>query len=265
MGHRRITVSDGEPTPFGRILLAGEVPDAEPVVPRPLRVLDAYVISLVTAGRGSYRHGDGRTDPITEQTLTVVLPRDPHWYGTSTGDRWSEWFAVAEGPIFDLLVRTGRLTRSGPRPLPASARAGDLALLLGSPPSTSSAEQQIWALGQWLAGALVDETDGDAARWDRVADRLTTDLDRGLSIPDLAADFGMGYDEFRRGFREHFGRAPLAFRNDRRLELAATLLRVTNLTCREIARRLGYADEFHLSRRFRNRYGVSPTGYRRRG
>jgi transcriptional regulator GlxA family with amidase domain len=44
---------------------------------------------------------------------------------------------------------------------------------------------------------------------------------------------------------------------------AATLLRLTDLTHREIARTHGFADEFHLSRRFRAQYGVPPREYRR--
>jgi AraC-like DNA-binding protein len=35
------------------------------------------------------------------------------------------------------------------------------------------------------------------------------------------------------------------------------------MTHREIARTLGYADEFHFSRRFRAQYGVPPRDYRR--
>lgn len=47
-GYQRITMSDQDPTPFGRVLLAGEVSDAEPLVPGPLHALPGTVISLVT-------------------------------------------------------------------------------------------------------------------------------------------------------------------------------------------------------------------------
>ncbi|MGZ0148107.1 AraC family transcriptional regulator [Kribbella sp. WER1] len=261
-GYQRITMSDQDPTPFGRVLLAGEVCDAEPLVPGPLHALPGTVISLVTAGTGFYRYADLRTEPIVAPSLTVVLPGEQHWYGTRPGERWSEWFAVVDGPAFELLRQTGRLTRSGPRPLPRGVRPDDLALLLRSAPPRSGAEQQIWALASWLSGALAAPVDDETARWDRAARLLGEDLPVRLEMRDVAARLDLGYDRFRRVFRERYGRSPLAFRNDRRLELAATLLRATNLTCREIARRIGFADEFHLSRRFRGRYGVSPTGYR---
>jgi AraC-like DNA-binding protein len=49
----------------------------------------------------------------------------------------------------------------------------------------------------------------------------------------------------------------------RRLQAAAPLLRLTDLTHREIAGTLGFADEFHLLRRFRSHFGVSPRDVRR--
>jgi AraC-like DNA-binding protein len=264
-GYQRITMSDQEPTPFGRVLLAGEVSDAEPLVPGPLHSLPGTVVSLVTDGQGFYRHPDGRVVPIIAPSLTVVLPAELHWYGTRPGRRWSEWFAVVEGPAFELLRQTDRLTWSGPRSLPSSVRSADLALLLRSAPPRSGAEQQVWALAAWLAAALAPTIDDETARWDHAAKLLSGDLENHLAMRDVAAELDLDYDRFRRVFRERFGRSPFAFRNDRRLEVAATLLRATNLTCREIARRIGFSDEFHLSRRFRGRYGVPPTEYRKGG
>lgn len=262
-GYQRITMSDQPPTPFGRVVLAGEVVDAEPLVPGPLRSLAGTVISLVTAGEGFYQHQDGRTQPIAGPSLTVVLPGEPHWYGTRPGQRWSEWFAVVEGPAFDLVAQTGRLTGSGPRQLARGVRAEELALLLRTPAPRSAAEQQVWALASWLATALAPAVDDETARWDRAARLLNEDLAQQLPMREVAGQLDLDYDHFRRVFRDRFGRSPLAFRNDRRLEVAATLLRATNLTCREIARRTGFSDEFHLSRRFRSRYQLSPTAYRR--
>lgn len=264
-GYQRITMSDQDPTPFGRVLLAGEVADDEPFVAGPLRTLPGTVISLVTEGEGRYRSADGQTVPIIGPSLTVVLPDEPHWYGTNPGQRWSEWFAVVEGPAFDLLRETGRLTWSGPRPVPRGVRSADLALLLRNAPPRSGAEQQVWALAGWLAAALAPPVDDETARWDQAATLLGEQLQSRVAMRDVAARLDLDYDRFRRVFRDRFGRSPLAFRNDRRLEVAATLLRATNLTCREIARRVGFSDEFHLSRRFRSRYGVSPTEYRKGG
>lgn len=259
---QRITMSDGVMTSVGRVRLAGEVVDDEPVAPRRIRTMDALVISVVTDGYGQYVDEARRTTPIGPSTVTVVKSEVPHWYGTEPGQRWTELFAVVDGPIFELLVHAGDVAVSGPRLLPRGSRPEDLALLLRRPPSPAAARLQVWAVAHWLARALTPDIVESAALWDRAEVLLLDDLAEAVSIPRVAAQLGLPYDTFRREFRRRFARSPLAYRNEKRLESAATLLSLTNLTCREVARRLGYSDEFHLSNRFRRRYGVPPAAYR---
>ena len=93
--------------------------------------------------------------------------------------------------------------------------------------------------------------------------RLSDDLTGDGRLQTVAAESGLSYDTFRRHFTAQVGQSPSAFRTARRLQTAATLLRLTDMTHREIARTLGFADEFHFSRRFRAQFAVSPRDYRR--
>ena len=47
-----------------------------------------------------------------------------------------------------------------------------------------------------------------------------------------------------------------------RVELAASLLERQKLNLSAIADRLGYSSQFHLSRSFKQHYGVTPRDYR---
>lgn len=260
-----IVLAHGPSTRLGQILLFGEVVDWEPVVPAPLRVMDAYVLSAVTGGSGSYRHHDGRVQPIGPGTFTVVPPGVPHWYGTPSGRRWTETFVVFTGPLFDTLAGSGVLAGSGPRvPRPAPSVAELRTVLQARPRSTRAAERQLLALADWLLGA--EEPEGNPAPSDAMAtaaDLLASDLGARLDLQAVAAEVGLSYDLFRHRFTRELGESPLAFRNARRLQVAANLLRMTDLTIREIARALGYADEFHLSRRFGAHFGLPPRDYRK--
>ncbi len=261
-GYERLTISDGHPTRYGRIELAGEVIDAEPILARRLRVIDGIVISVVVLGEGEYRSPGDAPRPISGPTLILVVPGQPHWYGTSPGQRWTERFAVVHGPIFETVI-TATQSRSGPQPLPAGARPDDLADILRERSHAPAAEDQVWALAHWLAGALRESVDDTTRRWNVARQLLTDDFRQPPVLADIADEIGLSYEAFRRQFRERYGRAPLAYRNERRLQSAATMLRLTTLSCQDIAERLGYSDEFHLSRRFKARFGLSPTPYRR--
>lgn len=261
-----IVLAHGPATRLGQLLLVGDVVDCEPVVPAPFRVMDAYVLSAVTGGSGSYRHPDGRVHPIGPGMFTVVPPGVPHWYGTPAGERWTETFVVFSGPLFEMLTGSGVLSAAGPRlPRPASSIAELQTLLRARPRSARAAERQLLALADWLLDT--EELDGGPVPSDAIAvaaDLLARDLGATLDLRAVAAETGLSYDLFRHRFTREVGESPLAFRNGRRLRAAANLLRVTDMTIREIARTLGYADEFHLSRRFSAHFGVPPRDYRKR-
>ncbi|MDA3959964.1 MAG: AraC family transcriptional regulator [Planctomycetota bacterium] len=82
-------------------------------------------------------------------------------------------------------------------------------------------------------------------------------------LPDrkeLARLVGLGPSGFYRLFRRVLGCSPQQWYERRRIEEAERLLHRTNLSLAAIAERLGYADAFHLSRRFKAMVGHSPRG-----
>lgn len=261
----RIFASDVPPTRLGRLIFAGETIAAEPAVPGPLRVLDHFVLSIVTHGKGVYRHSDGRTEPIGPNTVTILRPGVAHWYGTAPGGRWTELFAVFSGPVFDTFAESSVIATDGPRhvshlPSTASLRTA----LAAKIQSRRAAEHQLLSIASWLVDIDEPETDDQVSATIGVAAiRLGNDLKAELDVHAIAAESGLSYDAFRRRFVAEIGLPPAAYRNAKRLQTASTLLRVTDRTLADIARLLGYVDEFHFSRRFRAHFGASPGGYRR--
>ncbi|MET0692796.1 MAG: AraC family transcriptional regulator [Propionibacteriaceae bacterium] len=263
-GFCRFTISDAPQTRIGCIHLAGEIVNQEPVMPRgTLRVVDEFALSLVLEGEGTFRYADGRTEPIRPRSLTMVPPREPHWYGTAPGQPWTELFAMFNGPLFEMLRDSDVLNYTGPRRLAAGANSNALAMILATQPrSMAAAEHQLLTLAEWLTSAFRAES-GEDPICSHAAQRLTSDFTEKVDLQELARELGLGYDAFRRRFTAEYGLSPLAYRNTRRLETAATQLRLTAQTTREIAARLGYTDEFHFSRRFRSQFGVPPSTYRK--
>jgi transcriptional regulator GlxA family with amidase domain len=74
----------------------------------------------------------------------------------------------------------------------------------------------------------------------------------------------MPYETWRRRFREATGLSPGRYRLRRQLEAAESMLRLTQLTVREVAVSAGFADEHHLARHLRARTGLTPRQYRHR-
>jgi AraC-like DNA-binding protein/quercetin dioxygenase-like cupin family protein len=265
MGHTWFAPSSGLRTRLGWVSMAGEVVDDLPRVQTPMRTMDDWILSFVIAGSGVYRHADGSTVPLPAGSVTLVPPGVAHWYGTRGTQSWSELFVVFNGPVFDLLAAREVLdgTGAGPRaPSPVPSAATLRGIVRASVHTTAAAEHQVMAVADWLLGASRSDDEPSASALDEAARQLAGDTTAKLRLSLLAESLGLSYDTFRHRLAAEFGQSPAAYRNAARLTAAAAMLKLTDLTTGEIARRLGYTDEFHLSRRFRSRYGSPPGRYR---
>jgi AraC-like DNA-binding protein len=93
---------------------------------------------------------------------------------------------------------------------------------------------------------------------------VRTHLCDPIYLDDLARCAGMSRFHFNRRFRVAVGLPPMRFVRIMRIDEARTLLLNTAMPLREIAPRVGFADEFQLSRVFREVTGQSPASLRRR-
>ncbi len=85
---------------------------------------------------------------------------------------------------------------------------------------------------------------------------------RDISIEEVAAECGLNRSYFGKVFRDAVGESPQAFLLHYRMARAAQLLKETRRTIGEIAAQVGYANQLHFSRAFKNVHGISPREYR---
>ena len=74
----------------------------------------------------------------------------------------------------------------------------------------------------------------------------------------------MGYETFRKKFSRLEGVAPAKYRMRRLIDRACELMHEPELTNKQIAFKLGFANEFYFSRRFKQITGASPRTFRQR-
>jgi AraC-like DNA-binding protein len=89
-------------------------------------------------------------------------------------------------------------------------------------------------------------------------ERLAEDLGRA----DLARALGLSEGRLHTVFASALGMAPYAYLARLRLRRAQDLLLATDDGVGRIAAAVGFRDQFHFSRSFRQAFGVSPSGFR---
>jgi AraC-like DNA-binding protein len=88
-------------------------------------------------------------------------------------------------------------------------------------------------------------------------------LARRITLGELAAQAGLSRYHFIRAYRKSTGRTPMADVRHIRLDRARDLILTTSLPLKEVARRVGLGDVYHMTRLFRRQLGVTPGSLRR--
>lgn len=89
--------------------------------------------------------------------------------------------------------------------------------------------------------------------------------ERKWSVAELAGTASASSSSLDQRFRQVLGRAPIRYLADWRMHVAEDLLRSTDLSVFEVARRVGYDAEEAFSRAFKRARGVPPSSVRLRG
>lgn len=83
-----------------------------------------------------------------------------------------------------------------------------------------------------------------------------------LDVDEMAAAAGLSRAHFSREFRRAFGESPHAYLLTRRLERAASLLRMTDRSVADVCFSVGLQSVGSFTTSFTRTYGRSPTAYR---
>ena len=97
----------------------------------------------------------------------------------------------------------------------------------------------------------------------RLTGYIRENYSRGLSAAEMSEIAGMPPATLFRRFKRAMGTSPGDYLCDMRLQYACILLETTDMKITEIAEAVGIGDPFYFSKRFRAKYAVSPSGYRR--
>ncbi len=97
-----------------------------------------------------------------------------------------------------------------------------------------------------------------------ILSQVEKQLEEGVSIAALASAFQMTPSEFSRRFKVTVGCSPQRYIIEKRIAEARRLLRESDEPIAEIAFRLGYSSQAHLTSSFKSLMGLTPSRYRKR-
>ena len=267
----RLLFRNDASTPLGRLTMAGFIRDSVGVGPAP-RLLGSYAIVYLLDGGGSYRD-DRHSARLAAGDLLILFPDVAHVYGPGPDERWSECYVVFDGPLFDMYRRTGLLTPGRPvqhlEPVEGWIERLEAVAPQDRPRTLAERTLEVSRFGalltEMLLASAAEPFGALRPAWlAQACELLEGDLHAPLEMATVAASVGLPYERFRKQFARYLGVTPARYRATRRIDLACELLQSPGRTLQSVALSLGFSDEFHFSRRFKQITGLAPREFRRR-
>jgi len=237
-------------------------------------VHEGFVFTVIEGGAQRFRHrGADHLAPIG--SMVLINPDEVHTGSAAHEQGWLyRAFYPAPAQVSGVLDELGLAQRG----LPSFAASvlqdvqlhqafGQLHRLLDSDASVLQ-QQTAWRetllmLFQRHAGVRQAPMPGQEPRAVRLAkELLAARLGEPPTLEALAAAVNLSPFHFARVFRRATGLPPHAWLQQRRLEQARALLR-DGCAPLSVALQLGFADQSHLTRQFKQVYGVGPGEYRK--
>lgn len=226
------------------------------------RKFEFYCISHLIEGKGMlWSECDNSIRRYKAGHAVIITPGYVHVYG-GDHDIYVEDTVCFAGRVADTLAEQGLLS-SGVFDLGPARRVAPIIAHVMNP----TVEEQLRA-AVMLEKLLLDiyhENRESSARPDRIG-LLLSEIQRQpeiwWTVADMAEYCQMSESHFRRQFQAKTGVAPKHYIEQRKIRLSCELLLQCDLPLAQVARRFGYLDVFHFSRRFKNIVGISPSRYR---
>jgi AraC-like DNA-binding protein len=153
----------------------------------------------------------------------------------------------------------------------------DTALKLSTLIESAGADNRLYleALGAVLAHEVMrlnagtprsePQMRGGLAAWQqrKVADHIEQHVAEQIPLATLAQLARLSLYYFCRAFKQSFGVSPHRYHNNRRIELAKTLLAAPDASVTDVGLAVGFSETSSFTSAFRKTAGLTPTAYRR--
>jgi AraC-like DNA-binding protein len=234
-------------------------------MPERMRLLGLYGVVYVREGSGVFESAVTGTVRVGAGQCLVLFPDVAHRYGNPDA-AWNTCWVVFGGARAEALQRIGYLQ---PRQAVTSDNRGAVvrtygrlrAIMQHGDPAACLERHN---LVHQMVLDLHEQRSADTGPLTRaqLVERVVTYLDQhfreNIRPEQVAERFAISYTHLRRLFHAAMGQSMKEHIVHRRLSLAKSLLVGHHMPIKQVARQVGYDDEYYFMRLFKRHVGVSP-------
>ncbi|MHC1750127.1 MAG: helix-turn-helix domain-containing protein [Cellulosilyticaceae bacterium] len=233
-------------------------------------VFENYGGLLLLDGKGVHVNDKGESFPVYPGCFIQRIPGKLHHTYVEGDGKWLEFFICFGKDIFENMVNLGMATREEDVLYPGVSYGviQTFSELLQKFKQATDKEMVniLFECQQIVYQMFVhhqmrhDNEDESLKESCNVLKQYSTSR---VPLESVCKELNVGYEVFRKVFKEKIGISPNRYIVQQRINLAKTMLLDSQCAIKEIAIQLGYSDSFAFSKQFKDFTGVSPREFRK--
>ena len=236
------------------------------------RLLNEYQINYITEGKGILETSTGKY-PIKPGSILLISPNIWHRYKPLLKTGWKEQYIGFNGTIATQFLTHPLFSAELPviqigmheEVLDTYLKIFDLAKEEKPGYQQIASGMIVKLLGYLLSFEMQKEFTGKriATIIEEARFKMRAEVDKTISLEQLAEEYHIGYSYFRRMFKSYTGVAPHQYYLELKIMRAKELLLSTDKSIKEISFELGFQSIHYFSRIFKSKTGTSPGKLRK--
>lgn len=232
--------------------------------------LNKYALIYVIRGKGEYIDWQGNKYQLSPGSVFQRQPGIVHSTYLDPDSNWAECFIDFGTNLYNSLVayKLIRNNHSVYQITPDITIESECYELLLRLENSSEAELPFLAsdMISFLARIIQNCTTVSQGEMDRFIDKSCVYFSKNpvlrIELSQYCKKNGVGYEHFRKIFRQKIGISPGQYIVNRRMDAACQMLRISRKPISEIAAALGYSSQYEFSAQFKKIIGIPPRVYR---
>lgn len=224
--------------------------------------LDDFRLLYLLSGTGTYTDANGERALVPGSVL-YRLPGMKHTIRRNADPVWCDLFITLPRRVY-ISIASGGFIPAISAVIPPTQRITHAIIAVIDAMRQARAAAVLSRILDLFAVFDEHRTQGSPANsiFDEACAVLADDFASEIDMPTLASRLNIGYEQFRKQFKQHTGHAPKEYRIRKKIAYAQHLLCTETISIRELSMKLGYPTQFAFTRQFKKYTGISPLMFK---
>ena len=236
-------------------------------------VRQSYLIHVIREGRGIFR-SQGQEFHLHGNQAFLIRPGEETYYEADSQEPWQYMWVAFHGYAADNMIERIGFTEGNPVVNFTSEEGLHsimMEILEASQLTYSSYLIRVGGFFRFLGRMIeLSEKPGERAKLEypqtvyvkQAMNYIMRHYSGKIKIDALASQIGITRNYLTKSFQKELGVSPQEYLINIRMERSAELLTSTSLPVNEVAAKVGYSDALAFSKKFKEKYKMSPKSYR---